>query len=52
MSYERRRVELMGCDCTTGFNDSGECVSYPVVTVHCETKNGEMRCEVCGKVKE
>lgn len=52
MSYEKRRVELMKCDCITGINELGECVCFPVETVHCENRDGYMRCEVCGKVKD
>ena len=37
MSYERRRMELICCSCCDE------------KTVHCETKDGEMRCEICGR---
>lgn len=43
MGYIRRKVELMDCDC--GFYED------TVKTIHCETENGEMRCEICGRVK-
>ena len=43
MSYEKRRVVLMNCDCSFGGT---------VQTVHCEDKDGNMRCEVCGRVKD
>jgi hypothetical protein len=38
MSYKFRKVELLSCNGT--------------MTVHCETANGEMRCELCGNIKE
>ena len=44
MSYEKRRVGLMNCDCTIG--------CYPEETVHCENSDGKMRCEICGRIKE
>ena len=44
MSYKRRRVELMDCDCAL-FEDT-------VQTVHCENSDGKMRCEICGRIKE
>ena len=52
MSQERRRMKLIKCDCTNGINSLGEYVSYPEKTVHCENSYGEMRCEICGNVKE
>ena len=51
MSYDRRRMKLILCDCITGINSSGECVSYPEKTLHCENSDGEMRCEICGRIK-
>ena len=44
MSYKRRRVELMNCDCSL--------FEGTVQTVHCEDVDGKMGCEVCGKIKE
>ncbi len=52
MSYDRRKVELMECDCVTYIGDLGNIISYPELTVHCETKDRQMRCEICGKIKE
>lgn len=55
MSYYRRIVELIECDCdlgVAGINNIGGLVIYPVKTVHCENSDGQMRCEVCGKIKE
>jgi len=40
MSRERRRVELKKCEVCE------EC------TVHCETANGEIRCELCGRIED
>lgn len=44
MSYYKRIVKLMDCDCAYGKNEVG--------TVHCENEDGFMRCEICGEVKE
>lgn len=55
MNYNKRRVELIECDCDLdiiGVNSVGGLVIYPVTTVHCENSDGQMRCEICGKVKE
>lgn len=44
MSYERRKVMLMDCDCMV--------LKGEFQTVHCENADGEMRCETCGRIKE
>ena len=44
MSYERRKVVLMNCDCFL-FEDLTQ-------TVYCENSDGKMRCEICGRIKE
>lgn len=44
MSYIKRIVKLMDCDCEF-YENIGK-------TVHCENSDGNMRCETCGKVKE
>lgn len=51
MSYDRRKVTLQCCDCTTGIDDFGNVRGHHVATVHCENKDGFMRCEMCGKIK-
>ncbi len=51
MSYERRRIELMKCDCTL-YMDGLDRFFPSEKTVHCENRDGYMRCEVCGKVKD
>lgn len=43
MSFIRRKVELRDCDCNF-YEDT-------VKTVHCENSDGNMRCEICGRVK-
>lgn len=52
MSQERRRIRLIRCDCTVGISELGGFINIFEETVHCETKNREMRCEVCGEIKE
>ncbi len=45
MSYTKRKVELRKCDCLGCNEDDSQ-------TVHCETEDGNLKCEVCGRVKE
>lgn len=52
MSRNRRRIELIKCDCTEGIGELGQIVCYPENTVHIENIDGDMRCMICGKVKK
>jgi len=42
ISYERRRMELRNCDCIE--------LEDKYQQIHCETADGEMRCEICGRI--
>ncbi len=52
MSYNHRTIYLKECDCTIGLSVFGEQIGFPERTVHCETKTGEMRCEICGRIEK
>lgn len=41
MSINYRYITLQECDC-----------DYDRKTVHCETDNGQIRCEICGRIKK